>query len=209
MRGRRKAGVILCSILCLAMLLLGSCGQAQVPETLSVPAISVTNKGKVTAYLIEDFDKDYYDLAELQALVTEELAEFNSSHKTAEGQDTVKMISLTEATDGSRTVKLVLEFQNIASYTEYTGMELFYGTVAQAYEAGCDLDTELTAVKDGSTIDKMGIYEQGTRNILIAREKVRIYGPGKALYISTGAVLNEDGSVDPSDTEDSTYIIMK
>ena len=179
------------------------------PDTLSVPAISVTNKGKVTAYLIEDFDKDYYDLAELQALVTEELAEFNSSHKTAEGQDTVKMISLTEATDGSQTVKLVLEFRNIASYTEYTGMELFYGTVTQAYEAGCDLDKELTSVKDGSTIDKMGIYEHGNKNILIAREKVRIYGPGKALYISTGAALNDDGSVDPSDTEDSTYIIMK
>ncbi|MBO4976994.1 MAG: hypothetical protein J6C54_04545 [Lachnospiraceae bacterium] len=209
MRGRRKAGAILCSILCLAMLLLGGCGQTEVPDTLSVPAISVTNKGKVTAYLIEDFDKDYYDLAELQALVTEELAEFNSSHKTAEGQDTVKMISLTEATDGSQTVKLVLEFRNIASYTEYTGMELFYGTVTQAYEAGCDLDKELTSVKDGSTIDKMGIYEHGNKNILIAREKVRIYGPGKALYISTGAALNDDGSVDPSDTEDSTYIIMK
>ena len=209
MSGRRKAGVILCSILCLAMLLLGGCGQTEVPDTLSVPAISVTNKGKVTAYLIEDFDKDYYDLAELQALVTEELAEFNSSHKTAEGQDTVKMISLTEATDGSQTVKLVLEFRNIASYTEYTGMELFYGTVTQAYEAGCDLDKELTSVKDGSTIDKMGIYEHGNKNILIAREKVRIYGPGKALYISTGAALNDDGSVDPSDTEDSTYIIMK
>ena len=209
MRGRRKAGAILCSILCLAMLLLGGCGQTEVPDTLSVPAISVTNKGKVTAYLIEDFDKDYYDLAELQALVTEELAEFNSSHKTAEGQDTVKMISLTEATDGSQTVKLVLEFRNIASYTEYTGMELFYGTVTQAYEAGCDLDKELTSVKDGSTIDKMGIYEHGNKNILIARENVRIYGPGKALYISTGAALNDDGSVDPSDTEDSTYIIMK
>ena len=209
MRGRRKAGAILCSILCLAMLLLGGCGQTEVPDTLSVPAISVTNKGKVTAYLIEDFDKDYYDLAELQALVTEELAEFNSSHKTAEGQDTVKMISLTEATDGSQTVKLVLEFRNIASYTEYTGMELFYGTVTQAYEAGCDLDKELTSVKDGSTIDKMGIYEHGNKYILIAREKVRIYGPGKALYISTGAALNDDGSVDPSDTEDSTYIIMK
>ena len=64
-------------------------------------------------------------------------------------------------------------------------------------------------MKDGSTIDKMGIYEQGTKKILIAREKVRIYGPGKALYISTGATLNDDGSVDPSDTEDSTYIIMK
>ena len=135
MSGRRKAGVILCSILCLAMLLLGGCSQNKVPDTLSVPAISVTNKGKVTAYLIEDFDKEYYNLAELQALVTEELAEFNSSHKTAEGQDTVKMVSLTEATDGSKTVQLVLEFENIASYTEYTGMELFYGTVTQAYEA--------------------------------------------------------------------------
>ena len=209
MRGRKKAGVILCSILCLAMLLISGCSQTKVPETLSVPAISVTGKGKVTAYLIEDFDKAYYDLEELRAMVVQELAEFNSSHKTADGKDAVTMVSLGKMTDGSQKVQLVLEFQNTAAYTDYTGMELFYGTVTQAHEAGCNLDTELTSVKDGTTIDEMGIYGQGTKNILIAQEKVRIYGPGTALYISTGAALNDDGSIEPSDTEDSTYIIMK
>ena len=210
MRGRRKAGAILCSILCLAMLLLGGCGQTEVPDTLSVPAISVTNKGKVTAYLIEDFDKDYYDLKELRAMVDEEVAAFNKNHTSQEGMDAVTVQSLAESTDGSQKVTLVLQFRDTAAYKDYTGADLFYGTVTQAMEAGYDLDVQLISTKDGTTIEQTEIQEKGKNHILIAQEKVLIYGPAKPLYISPGTATNEDGSVEVSENaEDNIYIIMK
>ncbi len=223
MRIRRKAGVILCSILCLATLLCG-CGQAKVPEDLIVPAISVTRDGQVTAYIVEDFDKEYYALEELRAMVEEELAVFNEEHKEAGGDAAVAISYLTEYSSSdiaviqgtemlsgvsSAKVVLALEFRDIACYRAYFGTDLFYGTVAQAQKAGYDLDVELTSVKDGTTITKMGIYELGNSHILIAQDDVRIYGPGRAQYITSGAAVNEDGSVEPSDTEDNTYIIMK
>ncbi len=223
MRLRRKAGVILCSILCLIMLLSG-CGQAKVPKDLIVPAISVAGDGGVTAYIVENFDKDYYDLEELKTMVEEEIAKFNESHKDAEGEDAVVIASLTEYSSSDialiqgtgnlsivepAKVVLALEFRDIACYMDYTGMELFYGTVAQAQKAGYDLDVELTSVKDGTTITKMDIYELGGSRILIVQDDVRIYGPRKAQYVTSGVAVNEDGSVEPSDTEDNTYIIMK
>ena len=209
MRIGRKIAVSLCGILCLIPLL-GGCGQSKVPSDLSVPAISVTGKGKVTAYIVEDCDKDYYDLAELENLVEDELSKFNESRKNAEGEDAVVMVSLTQTLveEVSKAV-LVLEFRDITCYREYVGKDLFYGTVAQAQQAGYDLNVELTSVKDGTTIGKSEIFGMGNSHILIVQDKVRIFGPGKAQYVTSKAAVKEDGSVEPSDTEDNTYIIMK
>lgn len=226
MRIGRKIAVSLCGILCL-ITLLGGCGQSKVPSDLSVPAISVTGKGKVTAYIVEDFDKDYYDLAELETMVEDELSKFNESRKSAEGEDAVVMVSLTETESSiallgetSQAVKmpetkevpkvvLVLTFRDITCYKEYFGKDLFYGTIAQAQEAGYDLNVELTSVKDGTIIGKSEIFGMGNSHILIVQDKVRIFGPGKAQYVTSKAAVKEDGSVEPSDTEDNTYIIMK
>lgn len=207
MRGRGYRAA-LCG-LCLVMLLLTGCGQVKTPEDLSVPAISVSSKGEVTAWLVEDFDKDYYNLSELSSMVAQEAAAFNSSHRTADDADAMKVVSITETEDGSQKVVLVLQFADTAAYSEYMGMDLFYGTVTDAHTAGCNLDVTLTSVKDGTMIDKIGIYERGTSHILIVQDKVRIYGPAKPQYLSAGAVMNEDGSVEASAAEEYTYIIMK
>ncbi len=227
MRIGRKAGVILCGILCLATLLCG-CGQVKVPEDLLVPAISVTGKGEVTAYIVESFDKDYYDLEELRTIVEEELQDFNEGFvaeaEAGEGTAAAEMVSLKvyapeeisllgdEAVTSEEAlpkVVLVLKFRDTAAYEAYTGTDLFYGTVAQANKAGYDLAVELKSVKDGAVIGKSRIYEKGKSHLLIVGDNIRIYGPGKAQYITAGAAVNEDGSVEPSDTDDNTYIIMK
>ena len=209
MKARRKTGVICCVILCLMLCFVG-CSRTKVPEEISVPALSVTSKGQVTAWLIEDFDKDYYDLKELRAMVDEEVAAFNKNHTSQEGMDAVTVQSLAESTDGSQKVTLVLQFRDTAAYKDYTGADLFYGTVTQAMEAGYDLDVQLISTKDGTTIEQTEIQEKGKNHILIAQEKVLIYGPAKPLYISPGTATNEDGSVEVSENaEDNIYIIMK
>lgn len=208
MRGR-GSGAALCGLVCLMVLLLTGCGQVKAPEDLAVPAIAVSAKGEVTVWLVEDFDKDYYNLSELSSMVAQEAADFNGSYQTANGDNAMEVVSVTETEDGSRKVVLVLQFGDIAAYSEYMGTDLFYGTVTDAHTAGRDLDITLTSVKDGTMIDRIGIYERGTSHILIAQDKVRIYGPSKPQYLSAGAVMNEDGSVEASNTEEYTYIIMK
>ncbi len=207
MRSKKYAGVIFCSILCLVMLFSG-CGQVEVPQDLMVPAISVTGQGEVTAYIVEDFDKDYYDLAELRTMVEDELSKFNEIHKNDLGMEAVRLTSLTVAGEVPKAV-LVLIFRDTSCYKDYFGKDLFYGTVAQAQESGYDLDVELVAVKDGKIIGKKEIFGMGSSRLLIVSDDVRIYGPGKPQYVTSKAAVNEDGSVEPSDTEDNTYIIMK
>ena len=66
---------------------------------------------------------------------------------------------------------------------------------------------EMVSVKDGSTLNNLN--EKGENHILIVEDNVRVYGPAKPLYRNQGAVMNTDGSVEPSDTEENTFIIMK
>ena len=208
MKGRRT-GLVLCALLCLTIFLMAGCGSVKVPETLSDSALSISGNGEVTAYLVETFDKEYYDLTELEQMVRAELKQFHQA-QAKQSEEVIKLISLARLADDSDKIGLKLWFRDVESYQSYTGMELFYGTIAQAYQKGCDLDVKLSAVKDGSVIGEMELYENGTRKLLIAQERVRIYGPGKPLYVSMGATVNEDGSVVPAvDTEESVYIIMK
>lgn len=208
MKGRRQSGVILCSILCLMMLLCG-CSKIEVPADLSVPALAITAKGQVTAWIVESFDKDYYDLEELRAMVNEEVKLFNEEHQTNSGAAAVTVNTLEKTATGNA-VKLVLGFRDIAAYRDYTGKDLFYGTVTEARKAGYDLELQLISTKDGSSIDRDDIYGMGRKHILITQEKVKIYGPKTPSYVSPGAAAKEDGSVEVSeDAEDNIYIIMK
>ena len=48
MKGRRKTGAVLCSILSLIMLLTAGCSSVKVPDTLSESALSIAGNGEVT-----------------------------------------------------------------------------------------------------------------------------------------------------------------
>ena len=206
MKGKRKAGVIFVWILCLVMLLSG-CGSVKVPESLQASAVSVDKKGEVTAYIMETFDKSYYDLDELTEMVTKEIEDFNTSHKNRGDGEAASVVSVSLTGDVLKKAVVVLWFKNAASYRDYMGLSLFYGTVAEALTAGYDLSTEMVSVKAGSTLNNLN--EKGENRILIVEDNVRVYGPAKPLYMNQGAVMNADGSVEPSDTEENTFIIMK
>lgn len=209
MRGKSTTAACLTGLMCLCILLLTGCGQSAAVSAITVPTISVSDKGAVTSYLVSDFDKDYYDITELSSMVSEEAAQFNSAHKTAEGKDSVIVESVETTQDGSAKAVVTMKFADLSAYEEYNETKLYYGTIAQAHEAGYDLDVELQSVKDSAAIGRKEIYEMSTRHILIVNEKVVVICSRKPLYISSGAVLNSDGSVDVTQTEGSAYIIFK
>ena len=206
MKDRSKAAVLLFGMICMSILLIG-CGKSKMPQDLSVPAVSVTEKGKVSLYLVEDFDKSYYHLSELETMIDAELEAFNQSHAGEEAA--ITKLSLSELEAEGHKVALLLEFRDASCYRDYTGTDLFYGTVSQAHSAGYDLGKDLSSAKDGTILGMTELLEMGNDKILIVEGDFRIFGPGKVKYVSAAAVLNEDGSVEASDTEENTYILMK
>lgn len=209
MKGKKRTGVIPGLLISLLLIMLVGCGSVKVPETILVSAVSVDKDGTVTAYVVEAFDKSYYSLEELRVMVTEEIDDFNANHRMSQDGKAAQVISVSETGDVLKRALVVLEFQNTAFYREYMEKDLFFGTVSEAIDAGYKFHSELVSVKNEDTLNSLTIGEKGEHHILIVEDKVRVYGPWKPQYINTGAVMNEDGSVEPSDTEENTFIIMK
>ncbi len=193
--------------LCFCLFTLAGCGQAEGPETVEDTTLSVSGEGKITAYLVGDFGKAYYSLAELTDMVKVEAAGYNTSSGNADVE--VLKVELLES-DNS---KVVIQFQYSGSeaYSAYNEASLFYGTVSEAFGEGYSLSSSvLTAVADGTPATESYLSQDAAgQHILITDERAIFYCPYKVLYLSKGAVLNDDGSVDTRACEGESIILMK
>lgn len=191
--------------LCLTAVFLTGCGQAGVPEEIETSAIAVSGKGKITAYLVADFDKAYYDLSELTSMATEEAAEFNAAKQAGDvASVVVEKVELL----GEAKVKLTYQFDSWKVYSEFNEGMLFYGTVKEAAEKGYTSGAVLKSVKDGSVMSEEELLQNGDKMLIVTDAAADIYCPEKVTHVSDGASLNEDGSV-AVQTENIVYILLK
>ncbi len=207
-----KFGV--CLLLC-GMLLTG-CGQAKVPEEISVTSISISKEGEVTSYLVGAFDKNYYDISELTSMAVEEAAAYNTLHLQGNGTPvTVEKVAYAVPGDGSvpaeggNIVVLQEKYSSAEVYADYNGKLFFFGTVAQAQAAGYALDFILASVKDGTLLPAGQLLQKQEQHILIADVNAVFYCPYKVTHVSNGAVYEKDGSVNALGTEGTVAILMK
>lgn len=191
--------------LCLTAVCLAGCGASGVPEEIGTSAIAVSGKGQITAYLVADFDKAYYDLAELNAMAAEEAAAFNAAQA---GDGTPVTVEEAELLENGK-VKLTYQFDGWESYSKFNETQLFYGTVEEAAGKGYTSGIALKSVKDGSLLDEEELVKNGDKLLIITDAAADIYCPSKAAYVSDGVSLNEDGSVAAAQAEKPVYILLK
>lgn len=192
----------------LAVLLLTGCGEAKIPKTIDSSMLSVSKNGEVTAYLVEDFAKSYYDISELTSMAVEEAAQFNTVNQTGDTIP-VKVEQVEALTDGTNRVKVIYQYDSTDSYSAFNEEPLFYGTVGEAVLKGYSTKVILGSVKDGTLFTEEQLKQATEKRLLIAPAGVYVYCPGKVEYISEGATVAEDGSVDTTQADEYVYILLK
>lgn len=193
--------------LCLLAVLLSGCGQTSVPDEISEPSLVIGSDGGVTAYLVGEFDKSYYDLSELTVMAREEAAEFG--RPSQDGTMPVMLENVEAVQDGSGRVVVAYRFDGTASYKAFLGNELFYGTVEEALAQGYLFDMVFKSVGNGTPMTSETLAAEKERHLIITNAAAVIYCPNKVTHVSTGAVMNSDGSVNASQATDTVYIILK
>lgn len=197
--------------LIIAVCLLSACGQAKLPDVVDRDSIVVNKDGRITSYIIGNFDKDYYELSELTVMAREETSEYNKQN----GADSVSARSIELMDDGSSRARAIYDYASYIHYNGFNEESLFYGIVKDAVSEGRAADTffspsldfsSVKNVKDGSVADKEKLSD---KHIVITDADALIYCPEPVAYISEGAVLNEDGSVDTAQADGIVIIIMK
>lgn len=206
------------ALVCMLAVISVGCGQAGVQGAVESTTISVDKNGGLTYYLVENFDKDYYRLSELSAMAMDEADEFNGSagEKGSVAVDKVETLQEDSSLDSRETrVLIVYRFDGYASFNEFkektVRMEgsFFYGTVNEAFNRGYVTKALLKSVKDETMKTEEQLKQEGTKKLIITDEKAVIYCPARVTYLSDGAVLNEDGSVDTSAADGTVYILLK
>lgn len=214
MQGKRF-GILLAVILALCSFWSG-CGDET--ETVQVTSLRIGKDGSVTSDIVEDFGEENYALESLEAMIREETERYNAG--SSPNAVTLGSIAMSETEEGK--VLVTMQYASSADYMEFNGVELFYGTPAEAEAAGFQLNVELIGASDaGSRIGQAQILDMKDAHILIIRQSAQVSQiilPGKILYMSEGTQLagNRTATL-PGPDEDTditwvgelTYILTK
>ncbi len=204
-----RKNIILC-VYCLAALLISGCSREKLPEVIDKTTISVEKDGRISAYVVEDFDKEYYNISELTQMAVAEAGEYNTKRQTG---DIIPVSIIKAQMVADRNDKAIIEYQydSAETYTDYdyNESEIFYGTVEEALQKQLDLNVVLYHIKDNTILSKDQLMADKNRQLIITDERAVIYCPGKVSYLSEGAVYNADGSVDTAKAEGLVYILLK
>lgn len=206
MKKKFFAAVLACTLVPVS---LSGCGKAaKLPDTVVNTSLVVDKDGRVTSYLVDTFDKDFYSLDGLKEMVQSEADTFNIAHTDA-AEDPLVVKAVQSVGEGA-TVQVVEEFTDTKVYEEYTEKELFYGTRVEALADGISVNLDLVNAEDGTPADQEKLEKALEKNhLLITNASAYIYCPYQVLYVSEGVVMGEDGYVDASQSDGVVTILMK
>lgn len=205
---KKKIAVLCCCAA--AGCLLGACDtKLDVEEN----TIALQKNGKVLEAAVESFDQSYYDSAELDTYIQNAV----DAYTQANGKDTV---SVTESKVEEKTAYLTLKYSDVDTFSDFTGMECFAGSVVQAQSAGYDFDLDFYEVTDGTageeTVSGDKVLEDDDLNVFIVKGNSDLIVPGKIAYVSAqGTEVTSEKQVNVQQKEQDTdeailvYVLYK
>ena len=199
------------------MLALAGCGEGAVEEPIRTSTIVLSADGSFTQCRVESFDREDYQLSELENMIRQEVADYlgTSSAQTPEGGQAVAVEQVSVLEEDHNQVMVALHFADSEVYEDYMAevdrqpRELFYGTVQEALSKGYDLEGSLQEAQKGSAITAEQLSKNGEKLILIFEDALQIRCPSKVLYISGNVRLTDAGYVDGTEGEGLKYVVIK
>ena len=184
-----------------AALLLGGCGltdeiglNKEEPWEPDASALQIAADGSVTETLLEKLDRDYYQGAEISAMVQEAVADYNR-------EAGAERVSADPVLAGKTTVKVVLRYASGEDCAAFNRSVFFSGSMLDAEMAGYLFYQDFARVeKDGSI--KNGIsWEQVLSHkeyqVLVTDLTHVVRMPAKVKYVSANASVAEGKIVRP------------
>lgn len=186
--------------------------QEEVYVPVTENTVEAAADGRVIGYIVETFDKEYYNITELGDMVRTEIEMYNEKNAhlaNQAGRAPIIVEKVSMAEDGSAKAVVALNFQNAAVYADYMKTELFYGTVAEALAAGYQLEDKLVSVKKGESLTPEQVTKNNDKYVLIVSDTIWIRPGAKVQYLSDNISLTQEGFVDGNNVEGLKIMIMK
>lgn len=196
---------------CIGMsMLLVACGaKLDVQEN----TIALQRNGKILEAAVESFDQSYYDQEELNTYVQNAVDDYTAEHGK-------KSVSVTDSKVEEKKAYLTLQYENAETFSDFTGIECFNGSIVEAQSAGYDFDLDFYPVTDGKadtkTVKGSTLLDDDDLKVLIVKENSDLIVPGKIAYVSTeGTEVASEKQVNVTQKEQDTdeavlvYVLYK
>lgn len=196
---------------CIGMsMLLGACGaKLDVQEN----TIALQRNGKILEAAVESFDQSYYDQEELNTYVQNVVDDYTAEHGK-------KSVSVTDSKVEEKKAYLTLQYENAETFSDFTGIECFNGSIVEAQSAGYDFDLDFYPVTDGKadtkTVKGSTLLDDDDLKVLIVKENSDLIVPGKIAYVSAeGTEVASEKQVNVTQKEQDTdeavlvYVLYK
>ena len=196
---------------CIGMsMLFGACGaKLDVQEN----TIALQRNGKILEAAVESFDQSYYDQEELDTYVQNAVDDYTAEHGK-------KSVSVTDSKVEEKKAYLTLQYENAETFSDFTGIECFSGSIVEAQSAGYDFDRDFYPVTDGKadtkTVKGSTLLDDDDLKVLIVKENSDLIVPGKIAYVSTeGTEVSSEKQVNVTQKEQDTdeavlvYVLYK
>ena len=193
---RRKTKILgLVLTMAIAFCLVGCGEELVVPQITDVTQnlMVIEEDGRVTSYVVADFDKDYYVEEELAQMILDELGSFNEEWQGFVPSDIEPAIlSDTYRFDGNIVVKYIFANGQIYGQYQLDKLNCFTGTVAQALDKGYLEKAKFISVKNGKELDLTANEKILERQIVIWQGDIPVFVLLRPEYISANVTLSED-----------------
>ena len=154
------------------------CGKDKEPE---VSSVSISKDGTIVHQIVGDFEQNYYEMAGLQALASDRVAEYCADN----GEDSVTLTSVEEK-DGR--ILIQLRYATDRDYSKFNNRDLFIGTLTEAYIQGYPLEGVPFVSTEGKPIEFGDMEDRDSKQIAIVAtkptEELVVNTYGKVLYIN-------------------------
>lgn len=195
--------ITLCTILTIFLILLVGCKKADIVikvEDVHTNTILMNDDGTVQAATVEEFNKDYYNLTELNTFITEQINSYNSTN----GEDAIKISTL--ELNGDNAI-LILDYTSIQHYAAFNEVEAYYSTIANIKNDQIALPDVFVSAADGAYTSDEVALKNDNYQILILNENTDVLVDGSIKYYSNAVLINKSKLQTAS--EGVAYVIFK
>ncbi|MBO4899508.1 MAG: hypothetical protein J5509_04395 [Lachnospiraceae bacterium] len=191
--------IIAAAVLAALSLTLFGCGS---DPTEGKSGREIHKDGSVEAVIVTPFDETYYSVADLKAMIDEEVSGYNFDHagdKISPGD--------VSCTDGVLTC--VMNFSSDEDYAEFNTRRFMIEDFATAMASDL-VKISVKSVKDLAQTDLHTVTDGNKLSVLITDEPGYVIFPGKVRYISDGVEVLDKKTVNVlEDMDGLAYIIYE
>lgn len=194
---------LFCIILIMGILMMTGCEKKEyfiTTQDITSDTILVKRDGSLYVAIVEDFDKSYYNLDELNEFVSKEVNAYNN--KVGSKEVTIEELGLKNGK-----AVMILRYSKMAHYSAFNNMPAAYFS-AGTENVALELPSQYVDTRKNSVVDKDTALKNSKNQVLVLYEPYEIIVEGDIRYYSENATYIEKGKV-KSNSEDMTVVIYK